>query len=281
VNGILDSGSAIIGSEGTILKREERKIRNRFGLTHEERIGLAKAIAGRAAQEIGERLVLVGLVGSVARCLDTPWSDLDMYIFLRGQGEKGRHFLILGVAVGYCVEEVETLEEILTHPQERWPFLMGLLDSLQVLRGDPAQRERWLEMGRACPPEAFRLALHDLLPNMVMESFGRILSASLRRREEDVNVSGLEVLLEMRTALCLLNRSWVSHDYIEGIRDSFRFPKLPQDYQRLAPALWSSRSAEEAIPLATELVWNYWRLLEEEGFSREGYARELEQYLKG
>jgi kanamycin nucleotidyltransferase len=268
-------------SEGTILKQEERKNRNGFGLTHEGRIGLAKAIADRAAQQCGERLVLAGLAGSVARCLDTPWSDLDLFFFLRGKGEKGRHFLLRGVAVGYCVEGVETLEEILTHPQERWPFLMGLLEALQILRGDPAQRERWLEMGRACPPEAFRLALHDLLPNMVMESFGRILSARLRKREEDVNVSGLEVLLEMRTVLCLLNRSWVSHDYIEGIRDFFRFPKLPQDFRRLAPALWVARSTEEAIPLATELVENYWRLLEEEGFSREGYARELEQYLKG
>jgi len=271
----------MIGSEGKILKRDQSIAQNGFGLTHEERISLAKAITGRAAQELGERLILVGLVGSVARCLDTPWSDLDMYVFLRGRGEKGRHFLMRGVAVGYCVEEVETMEEILTHPQERWPFLMGLLDSLQVLHGDPGQQERWMEMGRACPPESFRLALHDLLPNMVMESFGRILSARLRRREEDVNVSGLEVLLEMRTVLCLLNRSWVSHDYIAGIRDSFGFLRLPQDYQRLAPALWSARSAEEAIPLATELVENYWRLLEEEGFSREGYARELEQYLKG
>jgi kanamycin nucleotidyltransferase len=254
--------------------------RNEFGLAHDERIGLAKAIAGRTAQQLEERLVLAGLGGSVARCLDTPWSDLDMFFFLRGKGEMGRHFLMRGVAVGYCVEEVETLEEILTHPQERWPFLMGSLEALQVLHGEPAQRERWLEMGRACPPEAFRLALHDLLPNMVMESFGRILSARLRRREEDVNISGIEVLLEMRTVLCLLNRSWVSHDYIEGIRDSFRFPKLPQDYQRLAPALWAARSADEAVPLATELVENYWRLLEEEGFSPERYERELEQYLK-
>jgi hypothetical protein len=252
-----------------------------FGLTHDERVGLAQTFAERIAQQVGERFVLAGLVGSTARGFDTPWSDLDMVFFLRGsQGAKGRHFLLRGVAVGYCVEEVEPLEVTLTHPQERWPFLMGLLTSLQVLRGDPAQRERWLEMGRACPPEAFRQAVHDLLPDMVMESFGRILSAKSRRREEEVNVSAIEVLSEMRTVLCLLNRSWVFHDYLEGIRDSFRFPKLPEDYRRLAPALWSARSADETILLATELVSNYWRLLEQEGFSRDGYERELEQYLR-
>ncbi|MCX5971721.1 MAG: hypothetical protein NTV14_09535 [Coprothermobacterota bacterium] len=70
-------------------------------------------------------------------------------------------------------------------------------------------------------------------------------------------------------------------DYLVGIRDSFRFPKLLQDHHRLAPALWLAKSADEAIPLVTELVENYWRLLKEEGFSREGYERELEQYLKG
>jgi hypothetical protein len=257
-------------------------MRSRLGLPHDERVNLASALAERAARQAGERFVLAGLFGSTARGLDTPWFDLDMVIFLRGsQGAKGRHFLRLGVAVGYCVEEVEPLEEILTHPQERWPFLMGLLTSLQVLRGDPAQRERWLEMGHACSPEAFRQAVHDLLPDMVMESFGRILSAKSRGREEEVNVSAIEVLSEMRTVLCLLNRSWVFHDYLEGIRDSFRFPKLPENYCRLAPALWSARSADEAAPLATELVENYWRLLEQEGFSREGYEKELEQYLKG
>lgn len=63
-------------------------------------------------------------------------------------------------------------------------------------------------------------------------------------------------------------------DYLVGIRDSFRFPKLLQDHHRLAPALWLAKSADEAIPLVTELVENYWRLLKEEGFSREGYERE-------
>jgi hypothetical protein len=127
--------------------------RSGFGLTYDERVSLARTFAERTARQVGERFVLAGLVGSTARGLDIPWSDLDMVFFLRGsQSTKGRHFLLRGVAVGYCVEEVEPLEEILTHPQERWPFLMGLLTSLQVLRGDPARRERWLEMGRACPP---------------------------------------------------------------------------------------------------------------------------------
>jgi kanamycin nucleotidyltransferase len=275
------SESGIIGNERTSAAMNDYRAGSGFGLTHDERVSLAGALAERAARQAGEHFVLAGLVGSTVRGLDTPWSDLDLVCFLRGsRGAKGRHFLLRGVAVGYWVEEVELLEQILTHPQQRWPYLMGLLTSLQVLRGDPAHRERWLEMGRACPPEAFRQAIHDLLPDMVMESFGRILSAKLRGREEDVNVSAIEVLLEMRTLLCLLNQSWVFHDYLEGIRDSFRFSKLPQDYSRLAPALWSARSANQAIPLATELVENFWRLLEGEGFSREGYERELQQYLE-
>lgn len=55
-----------------------------FGLTHDERVSLARALAERMARQAGECFVLAGLVGSTTRGLDTPWSDLDMVCFLRG-----------------------------------------------------------------------------------------------------------------------------------------------------------------------------------------------------
>jgi hypothetical protein len=260
--------------------QDKSKDMKEYGLNHEERVRLAHAFADRVARKAPAHFVLAGFAGSTARGNDTPWSDLDMVCFLkRGSGVKSRRFLLHGVAVGFWVEETERLEEILTHPQEKWPILMGLLSSLQVLRGDPAQPEGWLAMGHACPPEAFRQAVHALIPGMVMESFGRILSAGSRHRDEEVNVSAIEILLEMNKVLCLLNQSWVFHDYLDGIRDAFRFPKLPEGYRELGPALWSSHTAAVAIPLATELVTNYWKLLEREGFSRESFQRELEEFL--
>ena len=120
-------------------------------------------------------------------------------------------------------------------------------------------------MGRAVPEETFRKALEDELPGLIRESYGRIFSCYERDNQDDLYCAVLEVLFEMRDALCLLNRSWVTHDYLQGMVDSFRFQKLPVRYKELVLELWRAQNFEEVIPRARELVENFWQLMKDEG----------------
>ena len=82
---------------------------------------------------------------------------------------------------------------------------MGVLNVLKVLHGNPEQVKVWLQLGQSVPPEKFRRALETILPGLIVESYGRILSCRQRQNTTDLGCAVIEVLLEMNLALCMLN----------------------------------------------------------------------------
>ena len=241
-------------------------------MDHQEREHLARGICARLVAGHPEEIVLGGVYGSTARGTDTPWSDLEMlFVVCDESGVEGKSFIYRGIAVGYQAIAQRRLEDLLTHPSLEWPFWMGVLSVLEVLHGDREQVQTWLHLGRSVPSEKFRDTLEASLPGLVVESYGRILSCRERDNTRDIGCAVIEVLFEMREALCLLNQRWVTHDYYQGLVDTFRFPKLPQGYGALVPALWCASDAGEIVPLAQELVRNFWKLLADEGIDVTDY----------
>ena len=241
-------------------------------MKHDERMQLSRDLcAGMVSKRPGD-IILGGVYGSTARGTDTDWSDLELLFVVRdGSKVAERHFIYRDIAVGYQVIERQKLEELLTNPSFEWPFWMGVLSVLKVLHGNPEQIEAWLRLGQSVPAERFRQTLEGNLPELVVESYGRILSCRERRNTQDIGCAVIEVLFEMNQALCLLNQHWVTHDYYQGFVDAFSFPKLPEGYQELVPALWSANDIDEIAPLAETLVRNFWRLLANEGVKVTNY----------
>jgi hypothetical protein len=241
-------------------------------MEHEERIQLAQDLCARMVARHPGAILLGGVYGSTARGTDTQWSDLEMLFVVRnGSKVGGKEFLYRGTAIGYQVIEQGKLEELLTNPSLKWPFWMGVLSVLKVLHGDPEQVRAWMQLGQSVSAERFRQTLEASLPGLVMESYGRILSCQERGNTHDIGCAVIEVLFEMNQALCLLNQRWVRHDYYQGLADAFSFPKLPEGYQELVPALWSARAVDEIVPLAETLVRNFWQLLADEGVTARNY----------
>jgi kanamycin nucleotidyltransferase len=234
-------------------------------MKHQERWALAEGLCRRIVEKYAGQVVVGGVYGSTARGTDTEWSDLEMFFVVRdGCEAQGQRFYYRGTIAGYRVYERSKLEDIVQNPGLQWPFHMGLLSVLHVLHGDPKQVEAWLEMGKVVPGAKFRKLLEEVLPDMVGESFGRIMSCRERGNRRDATHAAIEVLYEMHKVLCLLNRKWVTHDYYAGFEEAFDFPKLPEGFVELVPALWEAREIEEIVPLAERLVGNYWRLIEAE-----------------
>jgi hypothetical protein len=245
-------------------------------MDHQARMRLAQELCDRLVEKYPDGIILGGIYGSVARGLDTEWSDLEMLFITRdGCAAQGQHLFYRGTAVGYTVIVRSKLEESLTNPSLEsvcgWPFWMGVLSVLKVLYGERSQVEAWLRMGRDVPDAKFRKTLEKHLPGLIVESYGRIFSCRERNNQDDWYCAVLEVLFEMKDALCLLNKSWVTHDYLQGLIDSFQFPKLPRSYKEIVPMLWHARDIEEVMPLAKELVDDFWQLMGEEGIKAREY----------
>jgi hypothetical protein len=231
-----------------------------------ERWALVEGLAGRMYEAYGDRLLLAGVYGSTARGTDTPWSDVEMlFVVEDGCEAQGTHLLFRDIVLGYRVYRRGELEEILRVPSRKWPFHMGVLSVLKVLQGDEMQVRNWLRIGQSVPDAEFRRALRESLPDMVHEAYGRVMSCLERGNARDVTHAAIEIMYEMRDSLCLLNRSWVTHDYWAGIEDSFSFAKLPESYERLMRALWDARDLEAIANVSTQLVSNWKALLEREG----------------
>ena len=245
-------------------------------MNHNERMHVAQALCDLVVGKYGGEVILGGLYGSTARGLDIETSDLEMLFIVRdGCKAKGQQLVFRGMPVFYSVTARGELEKTLVNPSLdgvfNWPFWMGVLSVIKVMHGEQSQVETWIDMGRAVPDERFREALEEELPGLILESYGRILSSRERNNPDDVYCAVLEVLFEMRDALCLLNRSWVTHDYFQGLADSSRFPKLPRSYRELGPRLWRAQGFDEVIPMVEELVGDFWRLMDEEGIQLRDY----------
>jgi hypothetical protein len=247
--------------------------------------GLEPAARRLAARDLSHRIdarypgqvLLGGVYGSAATKTATPWSDLELFFVVKnGCDARGQHLVFRKTALGYRVYQQGDLEQILRYPAARWPFHMGVLAALEVLTGDPALRDYWLKMGQAVPEARYREALKALLPDLVLEAHTRLHSCQQRGASYDMVPAVLEMLFEMRTALCLLNRNWVTHDYFQGLTDSFRFTKLPADYDVLVPALYSAREPGEIITLADQLAENFWTLMDREGLTPQSYEEVAE-----
>lgn len=251
-------------------------------LTQPERRQLAQYLCDRMVSRYSEEILIGGLYGSTARGTDTPWSDLEMwFMVVDGCQAEAQHLLYQDIAVGYRVYQRSKLEEILASPSTRWPFHMGVLSELKVLYGEPRLVQDWIELGKSIPAERFIRELERILPDMVVESHGRIHSSILRGDKHTLFPHVFEVLFEMLTVLCLLNQRWVTHDYFQGLQDSFGFSRLPESYREIIPTLYDSNDPEQTVELADRLVANYWSLLAREGLQINNYRKLEEIPLEG
>jgi kanamycin nucleotidyltransferase len=211
------------------------------------------------------RALVGGLYGSLARGTDTAWSDVDLLVLTSGGEDETHHQIRHGVPVSLRMVPVGGYMRTLRSPSLEWPRDAGILDALQVLRGDRTIVEGLLREARAVPRERFHAALKDHLPALMFESLGRLRSCAARGAVHDLRLSTIEVVLEAVTALCLLNGTWVLHGGFESVRDADRFPKVPPGFVEESGRVWLCDDLAGAGGLAESYVRSVLSLLEAEG----------------
>jgi kanamycin nucleotidyltransferase len=232
-------------------------------MTHEERYKLALEYSEKLAKELQNKLICCCLYGSTSRETDTKWSDLELFVVTKEE-IPARYFLVNMIPVTIKTITENRLIAILKNPDKEWPFYAGLMKNLEVLSGDKEAPKRYFEKAMNVPENKFINAAKKNASEFVFESCGRIFSCVARKNYDDIFCAVIETLLEMRTVLCLLNHSFVNRDYFEGIKETFKFKKIPKNYPVLSTKLWQSRDPFEIARYARELLNNYVNMLKEE-----------------
>ncbi len=232
-------------------------------MTHEERYNLALKYSEELRRELGNNLVSCCLYGSTSRGTDTKWSDLEMLVVTR-EDTPSRFFLVDMIPVSIKTITDDKLSDILQNPDKDWPFYAGLMNNLEVLSGDEKLPGSYLEIAMNVPESKFIEAAKKNVSELVFESCGRIFSCTVRKRYDDIFCAVIETLLEMRTMICLINHTFVNWDYFEGIKETFKFEKIPKNYPVLATKLWQSCSPFEIARYARKLLKNYVQFINHE-----------------
>ncbi len=234
---------------------------------------MAVQLCHRYITEYRKEVLVACIYGSVARQQDTPTSDIELVIVVKaGSRLREGKWLIDERAVGAYVVDLETLKAVVSTPSLRWPFQMGVLSSLEVVAGDKSTIDDLLNLGHNIPKANFHRALEDSLPQVIWESWGRVHSCNTRQDFSSLHLSAVEVLLEMRDVLCLLNQSYVTHDYLKGLQDSYEFQLLPEKWSDCVELIWWERDPKKVTTAVDLLVGNFKSLLSKEGLTIPSYS---------
>jgi len=245
-------------------------------MNHEERVQLANKLTDMMVKKYGDEILLGGIGGSTARNTDTEYSDLEMFFIVSNNSKaKSRQFgfAYKGMPVEVLVKKIAEVERDIKEVEIEWPLKMGILFNSKITYGDRAILERFRKTLESIPQEKFdRFIAKETA--LCYEGLGRLKAVKIRKNLHETGLFVAEVLQEFNLLVAILNREFISHDYLGGLHEAFKFEKLPKDYEKITRKLfnWTTLSLDEIINLAQEFVNNFVELASENGIKVEEHT---------
>ncbi|UCE95307.1 MAG: hypothetical protein JSV51_06135 [Candidatus Bathyarchaeota archaeon] len=232
-------------------------------MNHEERVDLGEEITRRFLEKYGSDVLLGGIYGSTARCMDTEYSDLEM-LFIVGDASDSKtfDFTFKGTPVHVEVINLSKVERDITKVEIDWSLKMGRLFNLKVTCGDKAILKRFRKLLDEVSDDRFYEFIAKYTP-LCYEGLGRLKAVKIRGNTHETGLFVAEVLIEFMLLTAIFNREFINHDYLGGLPESFEFRYLPEKYEKTARMLmnWNTLDLDETIALADRFVKNFVRFL--------------------
>lgn len=217
---------------------------------------LIDAVIEKAEHVCPGSLAMIGVYGSFCTGDVTAHSDLDLLILIRD--ERGwvlsAGFLLDGIGFDLYCTTWESLEAEAAYTS---PYIAKLMDSEIVFCSEEADRAR-LEALRqrvreicGAPFTADDLT-HAEQPLFSAErAFARLLCAESIR---DCRAAACEMLYELESAICLLNKSYFRRGVKRVFEELGRLPETPEHFEPLARRLAAAASQKEMRETAHSLM---------------------------
>ncbi len=225
-----------------------------------DRQSIARELCQRLATVADVAIVVAGMVAPAAP--PTDFDPLELLVITERVRQRPMHsFMMRGIPVTINTIALPDLEVILQVPDLRWPQWLSWLAQVQPIVGTAEQVQDWLSRARALPERAFYQSIIPYLPQLVFRRYSELRAATVRRQASVARLLVSELLMEMISALCLINRCWLTQHRYAGLNEIFSFPLQPRDWPQLATALIAAQELDEIGRLAGTLIGNYWQLL--------------------
>ena len=225
-------------------------------LQHQQRLELAHQIAEQIRQYYGERLLALGIFGSLARGLDGPYSDIEMFCVVQGEGVDEAFEWSNGPwKAEVDVYSQDTLLDYAAELDVGWSLTHSA--GLHVLPVYDPQGffPRLRQAILAHSDEEFRHAVAEMMVGEIYELVGKIRNAAWQRNHEALPFFAVELARDSACLVGLANH----HLYTSAARmfaESLSLAQPPAGYQALCQMVMAGQLADpQRILAAVDALW--------------------------
>ncbi len=215
----------------------------------------ALEIAERFRQHYGERVLALGVYGSVARGEDGPYSDIEMHCVLREPGVDE----CFEWSAGDWKAEVDVIsQEILLKKAHQvdvdWPITHGAFTRVWSLYDPDGFFPRLAQTAVSQSESIFKELLQEVIVGEIYELIGKIRNAAEFKEYSSLPTIAVDLASDAACLVGIAQRHiYTSSAYI--YRESLSLPDLPTGYEALAELVMQGRldDPHQIISLANAL----------------------------
>ena len=220
-------------------------------MLHSDRLDNMQRTAAALQAHYGERLLALGVYGSMARGSDGPFSDIEMHCILHGQGVETCFEWSAGPwKAEVDVYSADVLLRWAAEVEGDWPITHGAAVGEQALYDPTDFFTRLRTAALDHPAEVFERAIKEVLVGVIYELVGKLRNAAAANNLAVLPYFTVELARAGACLVGLANR----HLYTTTARmweESLALPDPPPGYAALVRLVMSGRLDEPAriLPL--------------------------------
>jgi kanamycin nucleotidyltransferase len=226
-------------------------------MAHEQRMELAHKIAVTFKDHFGAQLIAIGIYGSLARSDDGPFSDIEMFCVVEGQGIDDA----VEWTTGPWKAEVDIYspDALLTYAAEvegDWALTHGSMLWVLPIYDPDAFFERLKETVSSQPDEAFRAAMAGLIVGEIYEVVGKVRNCQASGKTSSLALYTVELASYGAWLIGLANR----HHYLSSstmLTEALPLPGQPAGYESLCQIV--TRGELQDHKLIYQVADDFWR----------------------
>ncbi|MCE7983396.1 MAG: nucleotidyltransferase [Caldilinea sp. CFX5] len=224
---------------------------------HWERVALAERLVQRILAVHGEKVLAIGLYGSLARGTDQPYSDIEMMCAFNTTGEDYAHEWIetgCKVEVNFASAD-EILQDAATVDAE-WAITHGVYFDLKPLYGSPAFFTQVSNALHSPSPAMFAAALRELIIGSIYENMGKLRNSRLAGNRGYLPLLACTIAEQGALAIGLAHKKCYSTHALLWA-ESLAFANRPDGYEALCQLVMAGNlSNADAIVATLEMFWD-------------------------
>jgi kanamycin nucleotidyltransferase len=226
-------------------------------MTRTRRLELAHEIAERIQHHYGDRVLAIGVYGSVARGTDGPYSDIEMHCVLHGTDFETALEWSAGswkAEVNVCTEDV--ILQWASEVDVDWPLTHGSYVKVMSVSDPTDFFSRLGDTVLLQPDQTFQRVIHGVIVGELYERVGKIRNARASKNTSSLPYFVVEFAKFGAYLIGLANR----HLYTSAshfFEESLTLPSRPDGYDALCQIVMAGELGDPArIADASDVFWS-------------------------